>query len=123
MGPLGTCFAARISLAYKGAWTRHARSFARDAKLQIDFDTAHVRLMSFAPVTTGDLPSALTEHFGAIGKLVDFTIEQPRGSYPLAGVANLAGTATGFNPAAPFVLDVELEINGTRWVGAHLVGL
>jgi hypothetical protein len=123
MGALGATFAARISLAYKGAWTRHARSFARDEKLQEAFDAAHARLMNFKPTDMLNLSAVLAKHFEGLGDLVDFTIEQPRGSYPLAAVANHAGTAEGFNPAAPFVLDVELQIKGARWLGAHLVGL
>jgi len=38
-------------------------------------------------------------------------------------VANLAGSAQGFTASAPFVLDVELEIDGRRWIGARMIGL
>ena len=61
--------------------------------------------------------------FGGFGKVVNWGAEQPRGSYPLAPVANMAETAQGFMSAAPFVLDVELEIDGRRWIGARMIGL
>ncbi len=123
MGTLGATFAARVSLAYKGAWSRHMRSFARDAQVQTLFDIAHERLLAFRHDGERALPEAIARHFGDLGTLVDFVVEQPRGSYPLAAVANKAGTAEGFDPTASFVLEVELNLEGTRFVGACLTGL
>lgn len=123
MGLLGATFAARVSLAYKGAWSRHVRSFARDAAVQAVFDAAHTRLLEFRPTSQVDLATALARHFEEVGTLADFVVEQPRGSYPLAAVANRADTARGYDPTAPFVLDVELTVAGTRWLGACHIGL
>jgi hypothetical protein len=123
MGALGETFAARVSLAYKGAWTRHARSFAKAPAAQQGFDKAHAALMEFALQPGEALGAAVTRSFGALGGIVNWGAEQPRGSYPLAPVANLADTAKGFTAAAPFVLDVELEIAGRRWIGARMIGL
>ena len=123
MGALGDAFAARVSLAYKGAWTRHVRSFAKTASVQQSFDQAHAALMSFAPQPDEALGAAVARAFGGFGKILNWGAEQPRGSYPLAPVANLADSAQGFTSAAPFVLDVELEIDGRRWIGARMIGL
>ncbi len=123
MGALGDTFAARVSLAYKGAWTRHVRSFSKTASVQQSFDKAHAALMAFAPQSGEALGAAVARVFGGFGGVVNWGAEQPRGSYPLAPVANLADTAQGFTAATPFVLDVELEIDGRRWIGARMIGL
>jgi hypothetical protein len=123
MGPLGETYAARVSLAYKGAWTRHVRSFAKDAGLQQSFDAAHAALMGFAQKPGESLGGAVARIFAPFGEVVNWVAEQPRGSYPLAPVANLAGSAQGFSAAAPYLLDVELKINGRRWIGARMIGL
>jgi len=123
MGALGDIFAARVSLAYKGAWTRHVRSFSKTASVQQSFDQAHAALMAFAPQSGEALGAAVARSFGGFGNVVNWGAEQPRGSYPLAPVANMAETAQGFTAAAPFVLDVELEIDGRRWIGARMIGL
>ena len=123
MGALGQTYAARVSLAYKGAWTRHVRSFAKAAPVQDQFNKAHAALMAFSPQPGEALGAAVARAFGPFGKVVNWGAEQPRGSYPLAPVANLADTAQGFTTTAPFVLDVELEIDGRRWIGARMIGL
>ena len=123
MGALGETFAARVSLAYKGAWTRQVRSFSKTASVQQSCDQAYAALMAFAPKSGEALGAAVARAFGGFGKVVNWGAEQPRGSYPLAPVANLADSAQGFTAAAPFVLDVELEIDGRRWIGARMIGL
>jgi hypothetical protein len=123
MGSMGETFAARVSLAYKGAWTRHVRSFSKKEIVQEKFDKAHAALMSFTLQPGEALGDAVKRAFGAFGRIVNWGAEQPRGSYPLAPVANFADTAQGFTAAAPFVLEAELEIDGCRWIGARLIGL
>jgi len=123
MGALGQTYAARVSLAYKGAWTRHVRSFAKAQSVQDQFDKAHAALMAFAPQLGEALGAAVARAFDRFGTVVNWGAEQPRGSYPLAPVANLAGSAQGFTASAPFVLDVEMEIGGRRWIGARIIGL
>ena len=123
MGALGETFAARVSLAYKGAWTRHVRSFSKTEFLQQKFDKAHAALMNFTLHPGEALGVAVERAFGAFGRIVNWGAEQPRGSFPLAPVANFADTAQGFTAIAPFVLDAELEIDGRRWIGSRLIGL
>lgn len=123
VGPLGDNFAARVSLAYKGAWTRRARSFAKDAALQAQFDEADRCLAKFQAPTQGPLGPAVAAHFVSLGPLTNWSAEQPRGSYPLAAVADDVGGAEGLASAAPFVLSVELALQGRRWIGSRLIGL
>ncbi len=123
MGSLGETFAARVSLAYKGAWTRHVRSFAKDAGVQQSMDRAHAALMDFSLQSGETLAQAVARTFGSLGEVNNWVAEQPRGSYPLAPVANMAESAQGFTASAPFVLDVELVTDGRRWVGARMIGL
>jgi hypothetical protein len=86
-------------------------------------DRAHGALMSFALQEGESLEQAVARNFGSLGEIVNWVAEQPRGSYPLAPVANMAQSAQGFTAQAPFVLDVELAIDGRRWVGARMIGL
>jgi hypothetical protein len=120
MGPLGDTFAARVSLAYKGAWTRCTQSFAKDATVQVAFDRARAALMSFAPSPGETLAAAVVRHFAPVGQVVNWVAERPRGSYPLAPIAN---TTKGLTIVAPCVLNVELAIGGRRWIGARMIGL
>ncbi|MDB5571056.1 MAG: hypothetical protein JWN93_2239 [Hyphomicrobiales bacterium] len=119
---LGETYAVRVSLAYKGVWTRRTRSFANDAATQAAFDTADAALASFAAPDGVPLDKALAAHFASLGTLANWTAEQPRGSYPLAPVANETGAAEGLSLDAPFVLSVELSLKGKRWIGARLIG-
>ena len=120
---LGESFAARVSLAYKGIWARSVKSFARDKTLQTCFDHADLLFNSFAYNPHHDLASQLSYHFAPIGTFVDFIVEQAQGTYPLASVANQAGTAQGFIDYNPFVLQVEFLIQGKRWITARMIGL
>jgi hypothetical protein len=123
MGALGETFAARISLAYKGVWTRHVVSFARDGAWQRAFDEAQARFLHFAFDARQPFAAQIKDHFAGLGELVDFTVEQARGTYPLAPVANHSGTADGFSPYNPFVLHVELRLREYRWIAARMIGL
>ena len=123
MGHLGASLAARISLADKGVWTRHVRSFARDQAVQSIFDSAQSHFAAFHFDTGRALGAQLRQYFAAHGELTDFVVEQARGTYPLAPVANLAESADGFHPGNPFVLHVELQVGGFRWIAARMMGL
>ena len=111
---LGDTFALRVAVAYKGVWTRRARSFTRDAAQSTAFTAADEALARFQP--QGAMEPALQRHFASLGALQAWSVEQPRGSYPLAPVETPSADA-------PFVLNVELAIGGRRWLGARLLGL
>lgn len=123
LGLLGATYAARVSLAYKGVWTRRTRSFARDATLQSAFDKATEALERFSPRARDSLGADITRYFGSLGRIAGWLAERPRGSYPLAPAADLMNAPQADVPAAPFVLNLELEISGARWIGARLINL
>ncbi len=114
--PLGRRFAVRASVAYKGAWVRRIRSFARDdaaRRAYADADAWLARIVSsiepgeaLATQITAcvqDLPGATLRNMSA---------ESCIGSYPLAAI-------NGVPPAGSFrVLTVELSIGGIPWLGA-----
>jgi Xaa-Pro aminopeptidase len=111
---LGEAFALRVAIAYKGVWTRRTRAFTRDAKLTAAFAAADEALAGFR--LDGAIEPALQRHFASLGVVESWSVEQPRGSYPLAVVATPSANA-------PCVLNVELAIEGRRWLGARLLGL
>ncbi len=123
LGALGETFAARVSLAYKGVWTRQTRSFARDRAVQASFDKAALALEHFRPEAAASISDQIARSFGSLGRIVNWVAEQPRGSCPLAPVADLANKPQAKVPATPFVLNLELEIAGARWIGARLINL
>ncbi|HEV2573928.1 MAG TPA: aminopeptidase P family N-terminal domain-containing protein [Beijerinckiaceae bacterium] len=122
-GALGQTFAVRSSLAYKATWVRRTRSFTRDANLVPRFAAADGLLASFQPPTEGSLAKAIAGHFtGPDLRVESWLAEQPAGSSPLSGVAASAGSEENWQRQAPFVLNIELSLNGARWLGARLVG-
>lgn len=123
MGPLGATFAARLSLAYKGAWTRRTVSFARDPVLQAEFDRAAATLAAFAPMRGEPLGTTIAEAFSNCGRVSGWVVEQPRGSYPLGPVADHVNAPTAPVPETPFLLNVEAYVAGARWIGARMVAL
>jgi hypothetical protein len=121
-GPLGKTFAVRSSLAYKATWVRRARSFTSDPSLATPFAQAEAALAAFKAPETGRLDPAIRAHFAGNGVEVrSWLAEQPRGGYPLTRVAGSNEGEDVWQAGAPFVLDIELSLGGTRWLGAKLV--
>jgi hypothetical protein len=114
--PLANRFAVRASVAYKGAWVRRIRSFARDEAARRAYAAADAWLAQVASsiepgkpleVQLADqvkgLPGAILRHVMA---------ESSIGSYPLEAV-------TDAPPGGSFlVLTVELSLGGIPWLGA-----
>jgi hypothetical protein len=117
----GATFALRVAVAYKGAWSRSVRSFAADAQMQQAFALADAALAAFSPASSSILKHECESIFAHVGTVRDWSAEQPRGSYALATVASADGCAEGFDPSAPFIINVDVEIVGARWRGARLV--
>ena len=115
---LGESFALRISLAYKAAWVRLARSFTRSAIGATDFDRLQQIFDAFAPQENVSTHEMLKQMFADNGAtLKDWSIEQPRGGYPLAIVAghNVENT---WSPQAPAVLSVKAAMANGYWIAA-----
>jgi hypothetical protein len=114
--PLAGRFAVRASVAYKGAWVRRVRSFARDDKARSAYAAAEAWLADVASSIAPGTP--LLEQLAARVKglpgatLRKATVESCIGSYPLEAVADMP-------PAGGFlVLTVELSLDGIPWLGA-----
>jgi Xaa-Pro aminopeptidase len=122
--PLGSRFAIRATIAYKGSWSRRTRTFSRDAK-----DAAAIRDADawFASVLAGiDAKRALGGQIAArISKwpgahLVHWLAESPIGTHPLAAVASPGGEIQSSTPVPALVLTVGLTVGGMAWCGAGL---
>jgi hypothetical protein len=119
--PLGKRFTVRASVAYKGAWVRRIRTFAKDEADR----TAMARADAWLGETAGTidhakpLPAQLTARVSALrgARLQSWMAEACVGSYPLQMVAGSDG-AVAFPPGDFFVLTVTLTIDGVPWIGA-----
>jgi hypothetical protein len=114
--PLAERFAVRASVAYKGAWVRRIRSFARDEAARQAYAAADAWLAGVASSIESGKPlqTQLAAHLKALpGATLRMTMaESSTGSYPLAAIADAP-------PAGSFlVLTVELSLGGIPWLGA-----
>jgi hypothetical protein len=121
--PLAERFAVRASIAYKGAWVRRTRTFARDGTGSAIATRAGAWLDQVARAITADRPlaaqlAAQVETLpGAV--LKSFLAESSIGSYPLEVVVS----SRAFDKEAPgagsfVVLTVELALHDVPWLGA-----
>jgi Creatinase/Prolidase N-terminal domain len=114
--PLAGRFAVRASVAYKGAWVRRIRSFARDEAAQRAYAAANAWLASIASSIEGDKPLE-TQLAAQLKPLPGASLrmsmaESSIGSYPLAAISDAP-------PAGSFlVLTVDLSLGGIPWLGA-----
>jgi hypothetical protein len=119
--PLGARFAVRASVAYKGAWVRRTRSFARDAAGMAAAATGEVWLDRVARSLDPEraLASQLVTELARLrgAKLLSWSAEGTIGSYPLE-VVDSSDAAGRWSPAAYLVLNVALDIDGVPWLGA-----
>jgi hypothetical protein len=114
--PLAGRFAVRASVAYKGAWVRRIRSFARDEAARRAYAEADAWLARVASsIGPGRLLDA--QLAGRVKELPGASLraalaESCIGSYPLEAVTG-APVAGGF-----LVLTVALSLDGLPWLGA-----
>jgi len=111
--PLAARFAVRASVAYKGAWVRRVRSFARDDTARRAYAAAEAWLAtSIEPGKSLDaqLAARLKNLPGASLRMA--MAESCFSSYPLAVITD-APRADGF-----LVFTVELSLDGIPWLGA-----
>jgi hypothetical protein len=121
--PLGGRFAVRASIAYKGAWVRRTRTFARDAAGRAAAARGAAWLDQVVRSIVADKPlaaqiTAQAEKLPA-APLRSFMAESSIGTYPLEVVdssRSLAKDAPA--PGTYLVLTVELAIDGVPWIGA-----
>jgi Xaa-Pro aminopeptidase len=112
-------FAVRASTAYKGAWVRCTRTYARDdgdkkaiARADAWFET----ILATADITqlfqqlAAPLPNA---------PVLDWIAETPLGTRPLSVVASMK-QPQGALQASPLVLSVAVDVDGVTWCGGGL---
>jgi hypothetical protein len=119
--PLGLRFAVRASIAYKGAWVRRIRTFARDeaGSAAVSGAEAWFAETCVAIDPAQPLSAQLDRGIAALpGATRDtWMAEACIGSYPLQAVA-----ASGSSPAQPagdaLVLTLSLTVDSVPWLGA-----
>ena len=114
--PLAGRFAVRASVAYKGAWVRRIRSFARDEDARRAYAAADAWLARVASSIEPGKPleAQLAAQVKALpgASLRMAMAESAIGSYPLAAIS-------GVSPEGSFlVLTVELSLDSIPWLGA-----
>jgi len=121
--PLARRFAVRASIAYKGAWVRRTRSFAKDAAGSAAMAHGGAWLAQVAASIGTDRPldaqlaAQLDKLPGAA--LKSFMAESTIGTYPLEAVAS-SRSGGRYTPIAGtfLVLSVELTVDDVPWLGA-----
>jgi creatinase/prolidase-like protein len=125
--PLGQIFAIRATVAYKGAWVRNAKTYARDdnagfriARIDAWFQNFAV---NFAP--SRSIPEQIAagvETFPG-ARLVAWMAESAVGTRPLAVVASSRSQNGNPVPVMAPVITLELVADGVPWCAATLAGL
>src|SRR4051812_1419402 len=116
-------FAVRASIAYKGAWIRRTRTFARDAAVSRAITRADTWLNEIESSLAADTPlaSPITAQLKNLpgAELKSWMAESCVGSYPLEVIASPASPANETATKGSFlVLSVELSVGGMPWLGA-----
>jgi creatinase/prolidase-like protein len=124
--PLGRRFAIRATVAYKGNWVRHTKTYTQDSKDRSAIERADIwfkvfvdRILPSRPLH-GQIASAIARLPNP--RLVDWLAEAPMGTRPLAVIDSSARPNETFKPAPALILSVALTVDGMPWCGAHLIG-
>jgi len=125
--PLGRRFALRATVAYKGAWVRRARTYARDEKDRLAVaraDEWFKRFIARIDVDRplgGQLASALADLPAA--RLTGWIAEAVSGTRPLAVAASHENPHEPLAHVPALILTLALDVDGVPWSGAGLAGL
>jgi hypothetical protein len=125
--PLARRFAVRASIAYKGAWVRRTRSFARDPQGAGAMASAEKWLAQLASpwVLAGEpLESQIATRLGLLRPKEhvfrhSWMAESSKGTYPLEVIDSSRLPNSEARVAGTFlVLSIELAVEGVPWLGA-----
>ena len=123
--PLARRFAVRASIAYKGAWVRRTRSFARDPQ--------GARAIASADAWLTELASSINERdplglqIGWKGPVLlraaevqsrGWMAESCKGSYPLEVVDSSRSPSMDGLSGKYFVLSIDLTVDDVPWLGS-----
>jgi hypothetical protein len=113
---LGARFAVRISVAYKGAWIRRARTFPADSDAERWLDGL-VRSLEAGQPLTAQIAAKVKARPGA--SLVSWMAESCTGSYPLSVISHARAPRNDVVSDGQFlVLTLDLSLSGAPWMGA-----
>jgi Creatinase/Prolidase N-terminal domain len=127
--PLARRFAVRASIAYKGAWVRRTRSFARDpqgarAMASAEAWLAQCRILDGLPLESqiaASLSGSRPVEYRPVEYLLrkSWMAESCRGTYPLEVVESSRSPSRGGLFAGTYlVLSVDLTVDDVPWLGA-----
>jgi hypothetical protein len=125
--PLARRFAVRASIAYKGAWVRRTRSFARDpqgAKAMASADAWLAQILPRFVVGERPLVSEIATPLPWLRPADNvfrriWMAESCKGSYPLEVVDSWQSPSGNAQVAGTFlVFSVELTVDDVPWLGA-----
>ena len=119
-------FAIRATVAYKGSWVRHTKTYSQDSNDRSAIERADIwfklladRIVPSRPLH-GQIASAVARFPNA--KRLDWLAEAPMGTRPLAVIDSSARPSETFKPAPALILSVALTVDGMPWCGARLIG-
>jgi len=124
--PLARRFAVRASIAYKGAWVRRTRSFARDPQGARAMASAEEWLAKLVLWRSAGMPldAAISACMSAelrasFSALMNWLAESCTGTYPLEAVAAARANPRYTPEVGRFlVLSIELTVDDVPWLGA-----
>jgi hypothetical protein len=118
--PLGTRFAIRATVAYKGTWVRRIRTYARNQRDRVAIDLANRWFETYLRAPDGERPRGkLHASLPSEAKGMHWSAEGPLGTRPLAVLASNDGDLMSLSSAPVFT--AYFEISGVPWHGAGLM--
>ena len=117
--PLGRRFAIRATVAYKGSWIRHTKTYSQDNSDRSAIERADRWFRAAASMDPN--PRLLDRSLGLANMHVhDWLIEAPLGTRPLVVIAS--SSMPKFQCASALIWSVSSTIDGVPWCGARLAG-
>jgi hypothetical protein len=124
--PLGRRFAIRATVAYKGSWVRRTKTYSQDTRDRLAIERVDAWFKTFADHVKADclIGTELEASIATLpnAKLVDWLVEAPVGTHPLAVVASSAMRGEALKPAPALIVSIALNVDGMPWCGARLAG-
>jgi hypothetical protein len=123
---LGRRFAIRATVAYKGAWVRHTKTYSQAERdsLPLRRSDSWFKALAASLHGTRALEAQITEATRSLNgaQLTRWLAESPGGTRPLAVVASYEKAAPSSAHRPALILTVELTVDEVPWCGAGLTG-
>jgi hypothetical protein len=115
--PLGRRFAIRATVAYKGNWVRHTKTYSKDEKDRLVIARADARFK--------DMLSRIDSHSSLPEQIADFkpdywVVEAASGTTPLAVIASSIDAHQAPHHAPALIVIASTTIDTVPWCGARL---